>query len=96
MYADADGQEYLPLPGHADPRVRGHGGRPAHGATERALGRAIPLAVYTGDMFDTGHDADNRAAVATVPGRELDLVGVAMRAPRNAVDKVLKGTRLHP
>ncbi len=95
VYADADGQEYLPLLGMPILVFEGTAAdlRTAH---ERALGRAIPLAVYTGDMFGTGHDADNRAAVAAVPGRELDLVGVALHAPKNAVDKVLKGTHLHP
>jgi hypothetical protein len=47
-------------------------------------------------MFATGHDAANRAAVAAVDGADLDLVGIALHAPKNAVDKILKGTRLHP
>ena len=47
-------------------------------------------------MFATGHDADNRAAVAAVPAAHLDLVGLALHAPKNAVDRILKGARLHP
>ncbi|MGW4756019.1 DUF2000 family protein, partial [Streptomyces chartreusis] len=27
---------------------------------------------------------------------ELDLVGMAVYGPRNAVDKVIKGARMHP
>lgn len=52
------------------------------------------LAVYTRDMFSTG-DADNRAGVSAVAGAELDLVGLGLHGPKNAVDKVIKGTRLH-
>ena len=44
----------------------------------------------------TGNDDDNRAAVAAVRRDDLDLVGIAVHAPRNAVDKILKGARLHP
>jgi hypothetical protein len=43
----------------------------------------------------TGHDADNRAAVRAVVGAELDLVGLGSHGPKNAVDKVIKGTRPH-
>jgi hypothetical protein len=65
----------------------------AHG---RALGRALPRAVFTADLFSTGNDRDNRAAVRAVPTAELDLVGLAVYGPRNGVDKVLKGARMHP
>ena len=41
-------------------------------------------------------DADNRAVVRTTRGPELDLVGIGLPAPRNAVDKIIKGARLHP
>ncbi|MFH9979919.1 DUF2000 family protein [Streptomyces sp. NPDC017179] len=65
----------------------------AHG---RALSRSLPRAVFTSDLFTTGNDRDNRAAVRAVPTAELDLVGLAVYGPRNAVDKVLKGARMHP
>lgn len=42
-----------------------------------------------------GNDRDNRAAVRGVPRDALDLVGIAVHGPRNAVDKVLKGAWLH-
>lgn len=94
-YADADGQQYLPLVGMpivvfegsaADLRV----------ARDRALVRGLPLAIYTRDMFATGHDLANRTAVASVSGTELDLVGIAVHAAKNAVDKIVKGAHLHP
>ena len=47
-------------------------------------------------MFRTGHDAANRATVSAVAGADLDLVGLAVHGPKNAVDKILKGARLHP
>ena len=49
--------------------------------------RGLPTAVYTAEMFGTGHDEANRAVVRAVPGAQLDLVGLAVHGPRNAVDK---------
>lgn len=63
---------------------------------ERALARAIPTAVYTKELFSTGNDDDNRAAVRAVAAEDLDLVGLAVYGPRNAIDKVCKGLILHP
>ena len=54
------------------------------------------MAVFTADMFVTGNDEDNRAAVRAVGRDDLDLVGIALHGPKNAVDKVLKGAHLHP
>ena len=65
-------------------------------AHQRALTRGIPMAVYTTDMFATGHDDDNRAAVRAVPANELQFAGLALHGPRNAVDKIFKGATLHP
>lgn len=94
-YADADGTAYLPLLGR--PVLVFEGDRDAlRAAHGRALGRSLPLAVFTADMFGTGHDDANRAAVAAVAGSDLDLVGLALHGPRNAVDKVLKGSHVHP
>ena len=94
-YVDADGQAYLALLGLP---VLVFEGSVADltAARERALRRGLPLAVYTRDMFATGHDAANRAAVAAVSGVDLDLVGVALHGPKNAVDKIVKGAHLHP
>jgi hypothetical protein len=43
-----------------------------------------------------GNDEDDRAAVAAVGLDDLDLVGLALHGPRNAVEKVVKGARMHP
>ena len=94
-YADADGTTYLSLLGL--PVLVFAGSREILAAArERAVRRGLPLAVYTSDMFATGHDAANRAVVAAVRGADLDLVGLALHGPRNAVDKTLKGAVLHP
>ncbi|MET9495457.1 DUF2000 domain-containing protein [Streptomyces sp. NPDC006552] len=93
-YADADGTPYLPM--FRQPVLVFEGSKEvltaAHG---KALQRALPRSVFTSDLFATGHDADNRAAVRAVAAAGLDLVGLAVYGPRNAVDKVLKGARMH-
>src|SRR4051794_16500484 len=94
-YEDADGQEYLRLLGVPILVFEGSAEN-LRAARARAISRQVPTAIYTRDMFATGHDADNRRVVAEVPGDELDLVGIALRAPKNVADKVLKGVRLHP
>ena len=46
--------------------------------------------------FVTGHDEANRAAVAAVPSEELDLVGIALRADRKLVDRIVDKLPPHP
>jgi hypothetical protein len=65
-------------------------------ALHRALDAGLRPAIYTRELFATGHDAANRAAVAAVPTDALDLVGLALHGERKAVDKVVKGLSLHP
>jgi hypothetical protein len=58
-------------------------------AHERTLAREVDqLAIFTRDLFATPNDEANRAAVAAVPEDELDLVGIAVRGPRKAIDKI--------
>jgi len=56
----------------------------------------VTPAVYTNELFATNHDAANRAAVASVEPRDLDLVGIAFRAERKTVDRIVDRLRLHP
>ncbi|MFJ8443491.1 DUF2000 family protein [Kitasatospora griseola] len=94
-YADADGTAYLPM--FRQPVLVFEGaGELLASAHARALSRSLPVAVFTAELFATGNDRDNRAAVRAVPTAGLDLVGLALHGPRNAVDKVLKGARMHP
>ena len=68
-----------------------HSSGPYEGA-----GPGPATAIYTDELFKTGNDDDNRAAVRVVPAGELRLVGLAVYGPRNDVDRVLKGLSLHP
>ena len=52
-------------------------------------------AVYTEDMFKTTHDAANREAVRAVIRADLNLVGLAMRAERKVIDKIVDGLKFH-
>jgi hypothetical protein len=94
-YEDADATAYLPM--FRQPVLVFEGTKETlTNAHARVLSRALPRAVFTSDLFTTGNDRDNRAAVRAVPTAELDLVGLAVYGPKNAVDKVLKGARMHP
>jgi hypothetical protein len=94
-YADADGTEYLPM--FRQPVLVFEGSKETLAAShERALSRGLALSVFTADLFATGNDSDNRAAVRAVRAADFDLVGIAVYGPRNAVDKVTKGARMHP
>ena len=94
-YVDADDVTYLSmfrqpvvvLQGDKDLLTKAHG---------RALNRNQPMAVFTADLFATGNDEDNRAAVRKVHTQDLDLVGIAVHGQKNAVDKIFKGARMHP
>jgi hypothetical protein len=94
-YADADGVAYLPM--LRQPVLIFEATKETLTAAHaRALSRALPRSLFTSDLFSTGNDRDNRAAVRAVPTGELDLVGLAVYGPRNGVDKVVKGARMHP
>jgi hypothetical protein len=94
-YQDGSGTDYLPM--FRQPVL-------VYAATSaeltavhgRALARQLDVAVYIEEMFKTGNDGDNRAAVRAVAVADLDLVGLAVYGPRNALDKTLKGLTLHP
>ncbi|NBM18408.1 DUF2000 domain-containing protein [Streptomyces sp. GC420] len=94
-YADADGTLYLAM--FRQPVLVFVGSKETLTAAHtRALTRELPVSVFTSDLFATGNDRDNRAAVRAVPKDLLDLVGLAVYGPRNAVDKAFKGARMHP
>jgi len=94
-YRDASGNEYLPM--FVQPVLVYEADAAAiRRAYERAMSRNVELAVYTQELFETGHDEANRAAVAAVSEDELDLVGIALRAERKVVDKVVDRLHFHP
>jgi hypothetical protein len=94
-YRDGDDREYLPL--LVQPVLVFAADRSKlQLVRERAERRDVRVALYTADMFETGNDTDNRAAVRAVPTTELDLVGLALRAPHRDADAVLRGLKRHP
>jgi hypothetical protein len=62
----------------------------------RAMQRGARLSLYIEDMFSTGHDAANRAAMRRYVPDEMNVVGLALREDRKLVDKITKGARMHP
>ena len=94
-YRDGSGNEYLPM--LVQPVLVYEADAAAlRRSYERAMSRDVELALYTRELFETGHDEANRAQVAAVPSDALDLVGIAFRADRKVVDKVVDRLRLHP
>lgn len=94
-YEDADGQTYRPL--IVQPMIvlatDGTGLKKIHA---RALARRVDMAIYIEDMFKTGHDTANRAAVKNYGTEKLNLVGLALHHDKKAVDKITKGAKMHP
>jgi hypothetical protein len=95
-YVDGSGNSYLPM--FRQPVLVFAGDAAAvRRAYERAMQREVAqLAIFTNDLFSTPHDDANRAAVAAVPAEELDLVGLALRADKKTVDKVVDRLKRHP
>lgn len=93
-YQDGSGTRYLSLIGQ--PILIYGGDAPAlTRALERALSRDVTPAIYTEDMFKTTHDTANRDAVRAVKRADLNLVGLAMRAERKVIDKIVDGLKFH-
>ena len=93
-YVDADGARYLPM--LVQPvLVYAATAEKLRTVRRRAAEREVPFALYTHDLFATGKDEDNRAAVAAVRTEDLDLVGLALRAPHRAADAILRGLKRH-
>lgn len=94
-YEDADGQLYAPL--MIQPMIilttDAAGLSKMH---QRAFNRNVQMAIYIEEMFKTGHDAANRAAVQQFKTEDLNLVGMALREDKKIVDKITKGAKMHP
>jgi hypothetical protein len=93
-YEDASGTRYHALIGQPI-LIYGADGPALTRALDRALTRSVKPAVYTEDMFKTTHDAANREAVRAVARPDLNLVGLAMRAERKVIDKIVDGLKFH-
>jgi hypothetical protein len=93
-YEDNSGTKYLSLIGQPI-LIYGADRAALSRALERALARNVMPAVYTEDMFKTTHDEANRDAVKALARADLNLVGLALRAERKVVDKILDGLKFH-
>jgi hypothetical protein len=93
-YEDASGTKYHALIGQPI-LIYGADGPALSRALDCALSRNVTAAVYTEDMFKTTHDAANREAVRAVARADLNLVGIAMRAERKVIDKIVDGLKFH-
>jgi hypothetical protein len=94
-YRDASGNEYLPM--FVQPVLVYEADRAGlQRAYQRVMSRGVTPAVYTSELFTTSHDEANRASVAAVGAQDLDLVGIAFRAERRTVDKIVDRLRFHP
>lgn len=94
-YLDGSGHTYLPM--YRQPVLIYAADAPGLGlAHARALERGLPVSIYIDEMFKTGNDQDNRAAVLATRADEMNLAGLALYGPKNPVDKILKGLPLHP
>lgn len=93
-YEDASGRRYLPMLVQPVLVYEASAGK-LRTVYERAVTRDLRFAIYTEELFATGRDEDNRAAVRAVAGEDLALVGLALRAPHKAVDGVVRGLKRH-
>ena len=94
VYEDGSGNAYLPLFGQPV-LVYAADAEQMQRTRSRAESRNVSVALYTKEMFSTGNDNDNRAAVKAVRVDELDIVGLAFRAEKRTFDKIVNGLKFH-
>lgn len=93
-YEDGSGTRYLPM--FRQPvLIFGASAEQLREVYQRAQSREARMTIFTEELFSTSNDADNRAAVRAVAAHDLRITGLALYAPRNAVDKIVKGLALH-
>jgi hypothetical protein len=93
-YEDGSGNRYLPMFGQPV-LVFSANATEIQAAYDRLMALGVRAAIFTEELFATGNDVDNRAAVKAKPREALRLVGLAFRAARKHADKVLGGLTLH-
>ncbi|MFY1662864.1 DUF2000 family protein [Pseudomonas sp. Pseu.R1] len=94
-YVDARGHEYGSM--SIQPMLVFEAGLDGLQKAHRiGLERGLTMLPYVFAMFSTGHDEANRAVFQEEDPDNLQLVGLALRGPRKAVDKAIKGLPLHP
>ncbi|NWA63321.1 DUF2000 family protein [Pantoea sp. B9002] len=86
QYGNMAGQPMLVFAGDLAGLQRAH---------RQGLERELTIIPYVEAMFSTGHDAANREVFRAEDADNLNLVGIALRGPKKAVDKAIKGLALH-
>lgn len=94
-YVDGDGTEYMPMLREPVLVMSADTDLLAKARGKAVAREDVAISIYTRELFATGHDEANRAQVAAVASQNLDLVGIALRGPRNAIDRIVKGARFH-
>ncbi|ALE96186.1 TPA: DUF2000 domain-containing protein [Serratia marcescens] len=93
-YVDAQGRRYGAISGQ--PMLIFAADLPGlQNVHRKGLERELTLIPYVHAMFATGHDEANRQVFRAEDADNLDLVGLALRGPKKAVDKAIKGLALH-
>ncbi|MGQ6588798.1 DUF2000 family protein [Serratia sp. IR-2025] len=93
-YVDAQGRRYGAISGQ--PMLIFAADLPGlQNVHRKGLERELTLIPYVHAMFATGHDEANRPVFRAEDADNLDLVGLALRGPKKAVDKAIKGLALH-
>ncbi|MEH3139334.1 MAG: DUF2000 domain-containing protein [Mycobacterium kyogaense] len=93
-YRDADGTSYSPMFGQPV-MVFAAAQAEVDRAFDRAIARGVTPAIFSRALFATGDDESNRAQVSARSRDQLDLVGIAVRADRKVVDKIVDKLSLH-
>jgi hypothetical protein len=62
---------------------------------QRLRDQRVRFSVFTEELFSTGHDEANRAAVKAVSSEDLKLTGLALRDSKKRVDAAVEGLSLH-
>ncbi|WP_455844269.1 DUF2000 family protein [Pantoea agglomerans] len=86
QYGNMAGQPMLVFAGDLTGLQRAH---------RQGLERELTIIPYVEAMFSTGHDAANREVFRAEDADNLNLVGIALRGPKKAVDKAIKGLAFH-
>jgi hypothetical protein len=93
-YVDAAGHQYGKLSGQPmlifEADITG-----LQKARRVGMERELTMLPYVFAMFSTYHDEANREVFLAEAPENMDLVGLALRGPKKAVDKAIKGLALH-
>jgi hypothetical protein len=93
-YEDASGNIYMPM--FVQPvMVFSATAEQIRQVYERLMEQKVCLSIFTEELFSTGHDEANRAAVKAVKSQDLKITGLALRENKKLVDTALKGLSLH-